>query len=136
MLTLDGNELGEPEAVSVQLERPLIDFVPPVREEHTGHVRVSFPGGVGHSGSSRYAPVRLSARGCERRGMREFTVAAVKLLDLELGPYLYDDDNEGREIMAVWSGVGALTGWIGIEYRDGGPKRWVRARAVVSLRTP
>jgi hypothetical protein len=67
-------------------------------------------------------PVRLSARRCERRGTREFTVAAVKLLDLELGPYLYDD-NEGREIKAVWSGVGAHTGWIAIEYRDDGPKR-------------
>jgi hypothetical protein len=66
--------------------------------------------------------------------MREFTVAAVKLLDLELGPHLYDDDNEGREIKAVSSGVGAHTGWIAIEYRDDGPSRWVRARAVVSLR--
>lgn len=67
--------------------------------------------------------------------MREFTVAAVKLLDLELGPYLYDDDNEGREIKAVWSGVGAHTGWIAIEYRDDDPKRWVREKVVVSLRT-
>ena len=67
--------------------------------------------------------------------MREFTVAAVKLLDLELGPHLYDDDNEGREIKAVSSGVGARAGWIAIEYRDDGPKRWVREKAVVSLRT-
>jgi hypothetical protein len=41
--------------------------------------------------------------------MREFTVAAVKLLDLELGPCLYDDDNEGREIKAVWSGSPSST---------------------------
>jgi hypothetical protein len=66
--------------------------------------------------------------------MRSFTVAAVKLLDLELGP-LYDDDNEGREIMDVSSGVGARAGWIAIEYRDDGPIRWVREKAVVSLRT-
>jgi hypothetical protein len=52
--------------------------------------------------------------------MREFTVAAVKLLDLERGPYLYDDDNEGREVKAVSSGVGAHTGWIAIEYRGCG----------------
>jgi hypothetical protein len=67
--------------------------------------------------------------------MREFTVAAVKLLDLELGPRLFDNDNEGREIKAVSSGVGAQTGWIAIEYRDDGPSRWVREKAVVSLRT-
>jgi hypothetical protein len=58
-----------------------------------------------------------------------------EVLDLELGPYLYDDDNEGREIKAVSSGVGAHTGWVAIEYRDDGPSRWVREKAVVSLRT-
>jgi len=68
-------------------------------------------------------------------GMREFTVTAVKLLDLELVRYLYDDDNEGREIKAVSSCVGDHQGWIAIQYRDDGPSRWVRVNAKVSLRT-
>lgn len=37
--------------------------------------------------------------------MREFTVAAVKLLGLELA-HVYDSDSEGREIRTGCSGVG------------------------------